>query len=104
MARNPQTNSNSKPTRKMGLSVVCGGLWVAALASAMGVVYSTFETRQATQQLEELRREAGALQVESGMFLLEKSSLAAYTRVEAEAESKLGMEVPALESLQMVRR
>ncbi len=90
--------------RARGLWLVAACLWLASVASSLGVVYSTFATRQATQELESLRREASTLQVNAGKFLLEKSTLAAYTRVESEAETKLDMEVPSVESLIMVRR
>jgi len=90
--------------RPLGLPVLCGCLWLGVVASSLGVVYSTYETRQSIRHLENLRREAANLQVTSGKYLLEKSTLAAYTRVESEAKDALDMKVPSFESLIMVRR
>ncbi len=92
------------PNRPMGLPVLCGCLWVGVVVSSLGVVYSTYETRQSIRYLENLRREAASLQVTSGKYLLEKSTLAAYTRVESEAKNALDMKIPSFESLIMVRR
>ncbi|PCK09177.1 MAG: cell division protein FtsL [Alteromonadaceae bacterium] len=69
-------------------------LWLACLLSALGVVCSTYESRKATQALETLRREASSLKVMSGKYLLEKSSWAAYSRVERIATNDLGMQMP----------
>lgn len=97
-------NTSEQYQRRLGLPILCAVLWLGILVSSLGVVYSTFEARQATQELEELRRQVANLQVESGKYLLEKSALATYTRVESEAETQLGMQVPAVESLIMVHR
>ncbi|WP_075185870.1 cell division protein FtsL [Teredinibacter haidensis] len=70
-------------------------LWLSCVCSALGVVYSAYSARQATQELESLRRESSSLQVESGQYLLEKSTWAAYSRVEKIAVNELNMKVPA---------
>jgi|GEM_PF-2025078 len=72
-------------------------LWLGCFVSALGVVYTTFKSRTATQSLEVLRRESTQLQVASGQYLLEKSSWAAYSRVEQVAVNKLKMKVPKSE-------
>ncbi len=77
-------------------------LWLSSVGSAMGVVYSTYESRKATQQLEELRREAAGLQVVSGQLLLERSSWSAYSRVEKVALEELNMMIPAVEKTVLV--
>ncbi len=69
-------------------------LWLSSVSSAMAVVYSTYQSRQATQELENLRREASGLRVISGQYMLEKSSWAAYSRVEQLATNELDMDVP----------
>ena len=79
-------------------------LWLLCLVSAIAVVYSTFQSRRAIDSLEELRREENGLQVISGQLMLEKSSWAAYTRVEEIAESKLGMSVAEPEKTVLVYR
>lgn len=96
-----KVNSSSlKPV--MAFSVfIC---WCLCISSAFGVVYSTFETRSATHELEELRREAASLKVTSGQYLLEQSSLASYSRIEHIAKKRLGMLDPSAEQTVLVRR
>ena len=94
------TPSSFKPIVALGM-FVCWGL---CISSAFGVVYSTFETRNATHELEELRREAAGLKVTSGQYLLEQSSLASYSRVEHIAKQRLGMFDPSAEQTVLVRR
>lgn len=77
-------------------------VWLSSVGSAMGVVYSTYESRKATQALEELRREAAGLQVVSGQLLLEKSSWSAYSRVEKVALEELNMVIPEVEKTVLV--
>jgi len=87
----------TNPTRGSGRGLVIFLvilMWLFSLGSAMGVVYSTYESRRATQELEQLKREANRLRVVSGQFLLEKSSWAAYSRVEKVAVQELNMIVP----------
>lgn len=79
-------------------------LWLAAVGSALGVVSSTYEARKSTQALEKLRSEASLLQVTSGKYLLEKSSLSAYSRIESLATKKLNMVIPDPENTVMVYR
>lgn len=79
-------------------------LWLVTVASAMGVVYSTYQSRKATQELESLRIEASGLQIMSGQYLLEKSSLSAYSRVEDIAIKQLKMVAPEPEKTVLVYR
>lgn len=90
--------------RTLVLPIVFLFLWMLSFGSALGVVYSTYQARKATQVLEELRREASGLQVMSGQYLLEKSSWAAYSRVEQIAQSELNMKVPIPEQTVLVYR
>lgn len=95
------TNAKKTP---LVLPVVFLLLWMFSFSSALGVVYSTYKSRKATQVLEELRREANGLQVMSGQYLLEKSSWAAYSRVEQIAQSELNMKIPIPEQTVLVYR
>ncbi len=70
-------------------------LWMGCLVSAMAVVYESHLARKATASLENTRRELTALQVESGQLMLEKSSMAAYARVESVAAEQLRMVNPS---------
>lgn len=69
-------------------------LWILVVLSALGVIASTHEVRKQVNTLETLRREAAALQVEWGQYLLEQSTWAAYSRVESTATRQLKM-IPA---------
>ena len=77
-------------------------LWVAVLASALMVIYVTHDTRLKFNDLETLRHQQDALQVEWGQYLLEESAWASYGRVEKIAADKLSMKVPSTEQIIMV--
>lgn len=77
-------------------------LWLAVIASALGVVASTHQVRKQTNTLETLRREAAQLQVEWGQYLLEQSTWASYSRVEAIATQQLDMFPATAERIVMV--
>lgn len=79
-------------------------LWFGVFGSAMGVVYSAFQSRQATHELESLRKESNNLQVRSGQYMLEKSTWAAYSRVEEIAVKKLKMHIPESSNTVLVKR
>lgn len=78
-------------------------LWLGVLASAMSVVLVTHKARIATRNLEALRHEAADLHVQSGQFLLERGSLAAYARIEKLAVEELEMTVPDVEEIVLVK-
>lgn len=85
---------HSAPKGAVFLRILFLLLWVFCLGSAIGVVYSTHQSRVNTQALEELRREEIGLRVSAGQFRLEKSSLASYPRVETIATENLNMGIP----------
>jgi len=62
----------------MRFGVICtAALWLAVIVSALAVVFVTYRNRVATDKLETLRHQAAALHVQSGQYLLERSTLAA---------------------------
>lgn len=79
-------------------------LWMASLASALAVVYSTFKTRESVRTLESLRSSAIELKVVSGKYQLEKSTLGAYARIESIAKSDLSMLSPSADQTVLVVR
>ncbi|MBX2857927.1 MAG: cell division protein FtsL [Cellvibrionaceae bacterium] len=79
-------------------------LWVACFFTAMAAVYSSFESRQAMQQLELLRRDADRMSVISGQYMLEISSWGAYSRVEKIAKKELKMVSPETAQTVLVYR
>ena len=78
-------------------------LWLAVVFSGLLVVEKSYHARVAIQQLETLRKEGAELQVETGQLMLEKSSLVAYSRIETKAVKSLGMYVPQVEEIIIVK-
>ena len=74
------------------VAVVC--LWLLVMISSMAVIYVSFDNRLKFNELENLRREQGRLQVVWGQYLLEESTWAAYGRIEQVAREQLSMKVP----------
>ncbi|MGH1484768.1 MAG: cell division protein FtsL [Cellvibrionaceae bacterium] len=97
---------NKQGVRKHFLSgrvlLLIATLWLLVIASALAVVYVTYDTRVKFNELETLRREQSQLQVVWGQYLLEESTWAAYGRIEKLAEDKLLMQVPKAEDIIMV--
>lgn len=77
--------------------------WVLVVVSALMVVSTTQVVRRDINELETLRREASALQVQWGQYLLEQSTWAAYGRVENAATSELNMIAPTADDIVLVR-
>ncbi|TQV79419.1 cell division protein FtsL [Exilibacterium tricleocarpae] len=77
-------------------------LWLAVLGSALGVVYTTHQSRLLVHQLELARKETAEQQVAWGQYLLEQSTWAAYHRIEHLAVSRLDMYVPDTADIVMV--
>lgn len=78
-------------------------LWLAVVVNGLAVVSVTYRTRVATSELEILRHEAADLHVQAGQFLLERSTLAAYARIENIALKDLGMTVPESETVMVIK-
>ncbi len=80
----------------LGLFLVC--------ASAVGVIYAVNESRHLLNELQLLENQRNALQVEWGQLLLEESSLISQGRLEDIAVTELGMQIPTLENMVMIRQ
>lgn len=89
--------------RKLGQGILISAAWLFVMGSALSVVYVTHRARLATHELEKLRHTAADLHAESGQLLLEKSSLAAYARVEQLAIKELNMTVPEIDQVVIVK-
>lgn len=94
----------SRKTFTAGSLLVVAVLWVLVVVSALSVVASTQQVRKQTNELETLRRQASHLQVQWGQYLLERSTWAAYSRVEQVAVSELNMKAPVSTEIVMIRR
>lgn len=75
---------------------------VLVALTALGVVYSSFETRRLVAQHQQLLNQKNAMQVEWGQLLLEQSTWGSYNRVEQLAGDKLKMRVPSPSEIVMV--
>lgn len=69
-------------------------VWCLCVMSAIGVVYTTYMSRQVVFQLEELKREASGMEVVSGQYVLEKSVWSSYSRIEKKAKQEMNMVKP----------
>lgn len=72
-------------------------------SSALGVVYAVNKSRHLLNELQTLENRRNDLQVEWGQLLLEQSSLVSQGRVEDIAIAELGMKIPDMENMVMVR-
>ena len=78
-------------------------LLLAVLVSALAVVYSSYTARQSFIEWQDILKQAQAYEVEWGQLLIEKSTLASYTRLEKEASSKLNMAAPSTQQIVVVQ-
>ena len=81
--------------------------WVIALVainiiSAAGISYCVHVSRNIVAELQALKQESNALEVEWGQLLLEQSAWGSYARVEKIAMSQLKMKVPEANEMIMV--
>lgn len=67
----------------------------AVLASAVGVVYSKYASRKYFVELQALRAERDAVEVEWGRLRLEQNTWATHGRIERLARNKLEMHIPS---------
>ncbi|MDT8397169.1 MAG: cell division protein FtsL [Pseudomonadales bacterium] len=91
-------------------SDISKGSWIAFLLlvlgagwSAISVIYSTHESRQLLNELQQLKNKRNDLQAEWGRLLLEQSSMVSQGRIEAIAIEELGMEVPAMKDVVVIK-
>ncbi len=85
-------------------SIVCLLLVVMLVLSALGVIYSSYESRQLFSEVQQLNRESIALDEEWGRLLLEQSTWASHARVEQAATEKLQMVVPESSAIIVVQQ
>ena len=74
-------------------------LFVANVATAVGVVYSKHSMRKSFIELQAMQNSFDELQVEWGRFQLEQSAWATHGRVEKIAREKLNMDLVHKERL-----
>lgn len=98
-----QQQSSVQPPRWLVSMAACL-LWLAVVCSALAVVYTTHKARQLTNQLATAQAQSADLQVVRGQYLLERSALGAYSRVETMATDELHMQPPAAEAIVVVEQ
>lgn len=74
------------------------------VASALGVIYSSYKSRQLFSDLQQQNRQAVQLEEDWGRLLLEQSTWASHARIERLAKSELTMVVPAPAATIVVKR
>ena len=87
--------------KAMALNIV---LLMVVFISALAVVDAKHEHRQMFVQLELLKQERDALNVEWGKLQLEQSTWGAHGRIEKVARKRLKMSTPKFEEMVIVRR
>jgi len=85
------------------LRIAVAILWLAVLASALGVVYGKQEARNRFNELQKLNGQRDDLDIEWGQLQLEQSTWATHGRVERVAHDELGMITPAASDLRIVQ-
>lgn len=74
--------------------VTLAGLTCAVLLTAIGVVHTKYLTRIHFAQLQDLRAQRDAIDVEWNRLRLEEAALSTHARVERKARRELGMFAP----------
>lgn len=69
------------------------------MVTALGVIYSKYQSRQLFVEIQKLERELDFYTVEWGQLQLELTTLADPNRVERLARSKLGLTMPRRENI-----
>jgi cell division protein FtsL len=87
-----------------GLAWATSVLLLLVIASALGVIYSSYVSRQLFSELQQDKRQAMRLEENWGRLLLEQSTWAAHARIERLAKSELNMIVPEPASIVVVKQ
>jgi cell division protein FtsL len=88
-------------SRKL-LGVIVAVLWVVALGSAAGAIYSKHRARELFVSLERLNNQRDNLEVEWGQLQLEQSAWSTHAFVERVASTKLKMATPPPKDIELV--
>lgn len=79
-------------------------LLVLVLASALGVIVSSYQARQLFSDVQQQRKTSHNLEEEWGRLLLEESTWGSHSRVEALAIARLAMKAPDTASTVVVKQ
>ncbi|MGD8589785.1 MAG: cell division protein FtsL [Chromatiales bacterium] len=89
---------------RSGQLTLVGLLSLVIVASGIGVVYAKYLSRKYFVELQVLQAEAESLGVEWGRLQLEESTLATHAKVESTARGRLGMHLPRIDEVRVIRR
>ena len=87
--------------KQLGLLVV---LTLVVVMSAIGVVYSRFESRQLFVELQLLKKEKDDLVIEWDRLQLEEGTVSTNGIIEKKAREQLDMQLPIYETVEHVSR
>jgi cell division protein FtsL len=82
--------------------IVVAVLWVGALGSAAGAIYSKHRAREMFIELEQLNARRDNLEIEWGQLQLEQSAWSTQAFVERVASTKLHMAMPPPKEIEIV--
>lgn len=85
------------------LNLAIAVLWLAVLASSLGVIHAKQEARSRFNELQQLTQQRDELDIEWGQLQLEQSTLATHSRVEQAARGDLHMSIPPVTELRIVQ-
>jgi len=85
------------------IRLIVAVLWVAVLASSLGVIYAKQEARNRFNDLQKLTKARDDLDIEWGQLQLEQSTWATHGRVEQVARDDLRMIIPQASDLRIVQ-
>jgi cell division protein FtsL len=88
-------------SRKL-LGITLAALWVVALGSAAGAIYSKHRARELFVTLERLNNQRDNLEVEWGQLQLEQSAWSTHAFVERVASTRLKMATPPPKDIELV--
>lgn len=77
-------------------------LLIALLISSVSIIHQAYDYRQLFNTQQQLVSHWDELQVEWGQLLLEQSALGANSKVEKIAKTKLSMQIPKPENIEMI--
>ena len=89
---------------KPGQLTLVALLGLAIVASGIGVVYAKYLSRKYFVELQALQTEAEGLGVDWGRLQLEESTLATHAKVESTARGRLGMHLPHIDEVMVIKR
>lgn len=83
-------------------AISLAALWVFALGSAAGAIYSKHRARELFVTLERLNNQRDTLEVEWGQLQLEQSAWSTHAFVERVASTKLRMATPPAKEIELI--